>query len=238
MFSAPATPASGDPYYFQGLPPLPAIDDALMLPFSDIDLDAFDGDAEEHKPAVVVAAENMVIVPADSPYFPGVQVARADGHAAVQTKPIAADGVGFDMAAAVVRHGGEHQHQARSVAALPPPPPVPRPQHQLRARSSGRSAAPLAGKTRLDHIGFEEIRKYFYMPITRAAREMKVGLTVLKKRCRELGIVRWPHRKMKSLRALILNVQVITTIMVPFCFHAQHCPRFISATFSIESHNC
>jgi hypothetical protein len=223
MFSAPATPAAGDPY-FHGLPPLPAIDDALMMqPFSDIDLDAFDGGADEHKPAVAVAAENMVIVPADRPYAAGGQVTRADGHAAVQTKPMALDGVGFDMAAAVVRHGGEHQHEAISVAALPPPPPVQRPQHQLGARSSGRSDAPPAGKTRLDHIGFEEIRKYFYMPITRAAREMNVGLTVLKKRCRELGIARWPHRKMKSLRALILNVQVITTemIMAPFCFHAR-----------------
>jgi len=46
------------------------------------------------------------------------------------------------------------------------------------------------------------------MPITRAARELNVGLTVLKKRCRELGIARWPHRKMKSLKSLILNVQV------------------------------
>jgi hypothetical protein len=46
------------------------------------------------------------------------------------------------------------------------------------------------------------------MPITRAAREMNVGLTVLKKRYRELGIARWPHRKMKSLKSLILNVQV------------------------------
>ncbi|KAJ0048701.1 hypothetical protein Pint_16117 [Pistacia integerrima] len=32
------------------------------------------------------------------------------------------------------------------------------------------------------------ISKYFYMPITRAAKELNVGLTLLKKRCRELGI--------------------------------------------------
>nr|GLL29742.1 protein RKD1-like [Ipomoea trifida] len=41
----------------------------------------------------------------------------------------------------------------------------------------------------------ETISKYFYMPITKAARELNVGLTLLKKRCRELGIRRWPHRK-------------------------------------------
>lgn len=64
------------------------------------------------------------------------------------------------------------------------------------------------GRARLTHIGYSEIKQYFYMPITQAAKEMKVGLTILKKRCRELGIPRWPHRKMKSLRSLIRNVQV------------------------------
>ncbi|CAN1137897.1 Protein RKD3 [Linum perenne] len=44
------------------------------------------------------------------------------------------------------------------------------------------------------------------MPITKAARELKVGLTALKKRCRELGVKRWPHRKLKSLQKLIDNV--------------------------------
>ncbi|XP_017419709.1 protein RKD1 [Vigna angularis] len=51
------------------------------------------------------------------------------------------------------------------------------------------------------------ISEYFYMPITQAAREMNVGLTLLKKRCRELGIRRWPHRKLMSLQTLINNVQ-------------------------------
>ncbi|RAL46450.1 hypothetical protein DM860_004729 [Cuscuta australis] len=45
------------------------------------------------------------------------------------------------------------------------------------------------------------------MPITRAAKELKVGLTALKKRCRELNISRWPHRKIKSLRSLIHNAK-------------------------------
>ncbi|XP_058096313.1 protein RKD3-like [Magnolia sinica] len=56
-------------------------------------------------------------------------------------------------------------------------------------------------------ISFKELSRYFYMPITQAAKEMNVGLTLLKKRCRELGIPRWPHRKMKSLQTLIKNVQ-------------------------------
>lgn len=52
------------------------------------------------------------------------------------------------------------------------------------------------------------ISQYFYMPITQAAKELNIGLTLLKKRCRELGIRRWPHRKLMSLQTLIKNVQV------------------------------
>ncbi|XP_043813112.1 protein RKD1 isoform X2 [Manihot esculenta] len=53
----------------------------------------------------------------------------------------------------------------------------------------------------------QTISKYFYMPITQAAKELNMGLTLLKKRCRELGIRRWPHRKLMSLQTLIKNVQ-------------------------------
>ncbi|RZC08321.1 Protein RKD1, partial [Glycine soja] len=51
------------------------------------------------------------------------------------------------------------------------------------------------------------VSQYFYMPISKAARELNVGLTHLKKRCRELGIQRWPHRKLMSLQTLIKNIQ-------------------------------
>ncbi|KAK9926017.1 hypothetical protein M0R45_023273 [Rubus argutus] len=53
----------------------------------------------------------------------------------------------------------------------------------------------------------ETISQYFYMPITQAAKELNIGLTLLKKRCRELGIRRWPHRKLTSLQTLIRNIQ-------------------------------
>ncbi|KAK3036236.1 hypothetical protein RJ639_030778 [Escallonia herrerae] len=53
----------------------------------------------------------------------------------------------------------------------------------------------------------EILSQYFYMPITQAAKELNIGLTLLKKRCRELGIRRWPHRKLMSLQTLIKNVQ-------------------------------
>ncbi|KVI07613.1 Plant regulator RWP-RK [Cynara cardunculus var. scolymus] len=56
-------------------------------------------------------------------------------------------------------------------------------------------------------LELEEIEKLFEMPIVMAAKELNVGLTVLKKRCRELNIKRWPHRKLKSLKSLIQNVK-------------------------------
>ncbi|XP_011660335.1 protein RKD1 [Cucumis sativus] len=51
------------------------------------------------------------------------------------------------------------------------------------------------------------IQEYYYMPITQAAKELNVGLTLLKKRCRELGIGRWPHRKLMSIQTLIKNIK-------------------------------
>ncbi|KAK7350978.1 hypothetical protein VNO77_10083 [Canavalia gladiata] len=56
-------------------------------------------------------------------------------------------------------------------------------------------------------LEFDEIKKHFDVPITEAAKEMNVGLTLLKRRCRELNIMRWPHRKLKSLKLLIDNLK-------------------------------
>ncbi|KAK9293217.1 hypothetical protein L1049_021206 [Liquidambar formosana] len=63
------------------------------------------------------------------------------------------------------------------------------------------------GRSRSTMLELDEIKKHFDVPITKAAKEMKVGLTVLKKRCRELNIMRWPHRKIKSLKSLINSVK-------------------------------
>nr|CAB3477338.1 unnamed protein product [Digitaria exilis] len=214
FFSAPPPAATGDQYHFSTnqLPPLPAdiatvgLDDTLLHPLGDIDLEAFDTDDVEHKPphhhmqadqhpvAQEYACLDVDFHEEDQKPMVIVDTFRPRAHA-------------FEMMNMNNHHAiADHQEAKPAVPALLPPPSLARP----RGRRTGgdyRSSAPAAGKTRLDHIGFEELRKYFYMPITRAAREMHVGLTVLKKRCRELGIARWPHRKMKSLKSLILNVQ-------------------------------
>ncbi|PSS36589.1 hypothetical protein CEY00_Acc01107 [Actinidia chinensis var. chinensis] len=56
-------------------------------------------------------------------------------------------------------------------------------------------------------LALEDLAKYFDLPIVEASKNLKVGLTVLKKKCREFGIPRWPHRKIKSLDSLIRDLQ-------------------------------
>lgn len=64
-----------------------------------------------------------------------------------------------------------------------------------------------AAAERIANIGLEDLAKYFDHPIAEASRKLDVGLSVIKKKCREFGIPRWPHRKIKSLDSLIHNLQ-------------------------------
>eukprot|EP00250_Pteridium_aquilinum_P014851 c22236_g1_i1 orf=314-1279(-) len=70
-----------------------------------------------------------------------------------------------------------------------------------------KSGGSRAAASRLTELTKDELTHYFNMPITQASKELKVGLTVLKKRCRIFGIPRWPHRKMKSINSLIHTIQ-------------------------------
>ncbi|TQD85915.1 hypothetical protein C1H46_028532 [Malus baccata] len=65
---------------------------------------------------------------------------------------------------------------------------------------------------RIANIALSDLAKYFDLPIVEASRNLNVGLTVLKKKCREFGIPRWPHRKIKSLDSLIRDLQEETEI--------------------------
>ena len=57
-------------------------------------------------------------------------------------------------------------------------------------------------------FNIEVLGQYFHLPIAQAANKLNVGLTVLKRRCRNLGFMRWPHRKLNSLDLLITTLQV------------------------------
>ena len=45
------------------------------------------------------------------------------------------------------------------------------------------------------NISFDELSKFFHLPINQVAKELGVCATILKKICRKNGIPRWPHRK-------------------------------------------
>ncbi|KAJ9552539.1 hypothetical protein OSB04_016584 [Centaurea solstitialis] len=75
--------------------------------------------------------------------------------------------------------------------------------NELQVTNSGGKKPP----KRPGPLSLEEIQKHFEKPIRMAAKELNVGLTLLKKRCRELNIKGWPHRKLKSLKSIIQNVK-------------------------------
>jgi len=58
------------------------------------------------------------------------------------------------------------------------------------------------------NITFEELSKYFHVPINQVAKELGVCATILKKICRRNGIPRWPHRKIKSLDKMTSNLEM------------------------------
>jgi hypothetical protein len=51
-------------------------------------------------------------------------------------------------------------------------------------------------------ITFEQLTKYFHLPINDVAKELGICATMLKKICRKNGIPRWPHRKVRSQGSL------------------------------------
>ncbi|KAK2444460.1 RWP-RK domain-containing protein [Trifolium repens] len=69
------------------------------------------------------------------------------------------------------------------------------------------SSSVIRKKKKSCSLQFDEIKEHFDVPITMAAKKMNVGVTLLKKRCRELNINRWPHRKLKSLMLLIEHLK-------------------------------
>ncbi|KAM0869484.1 hypothetical protein ACQ4PT_040631 [Festuca glaucescens] len=54
-----------------------------------------------------------------------------------------------------------------------------------------------------------DIAQYFHLPIREASRTLHIGLSILKKKCRQYGIPRWPHRKIKSLDSLIQDLEYV-----------------------------
>jgi hypothetical protein len=82
------------------------------------------------------------------------------------------------------------------------PPIVPR---SSPSPSSSVSVAPLNVK----ELTLNELRPHFNKPMAIVAKELGVCITLMKKICRRNGLVRWPHRRIRSLVNRITSLQVI-----------------------------
>ncbi|CCI11007.1 unnamed protein product [Albugo candida] len=64
------------------------------------------------------------------------------------------------------------------------------------------SAGSKSGSLTIKHL-----RPYFEQPIVLVADQFGISVTLLKKRCRQLGIARWPHRQITGLRKSIESLE-------------------------------
>ncbi|XP_008784393.2 uncharacterized protein LOC103703346 [Phoenix dactylifera] len=67
--------------------------------------------------------------------------------------------------------------------------------HQLHPGGSATASPVSAPPPPSGKLSFEEISKYFSLPIAEAASNLGVCTSALKRICRENGIIRWPYRK-------------------------------------------
>ncbi|XP_074567102.1 protein RKD2-like [Curcuma longa] len=93
-------------------------------------------------------------------------------------------------------------------AALRTPPP--KPPHELGTGGSATRRPDLdiaTQRERTRRLDLKEVANYVHLPITEAAKELRICPTALKKVCRRHGLPRWPFRKVRSLEREILNLQ-------------------------------
>ncbi|KAK9142226.1 hypothetical protein Syun_011626 [Stephania yunnanensis] len=63
-------------------------------------------------------------------------------------------------------------------------------------------------RERIGRFKLSDLEAYFHLPIEVAAKKLAMCPTVLKKICRKHGMLRWPHRKIKSIDRQILSLRV------------------------------
>jgi hypothetical protein len=64
-------------------------------------------------------------------------------------------------------------------------------------------------KRRPPTLTLGDLQAVYHLPISAAAKKFDIGLTLLKKRCRELGLKRWPYRKLKSMDKLLHSIESV-----------------------------
>eukprot|EP00892_Ulva_mutabilis_P000809 jgi/Ulvmu1/10729/UM068_0017.1 len=141
---------------------------------------------------------------------PAASAAAASVAAAMATVVDA----GAAQPATVSSHGGSAQPGAvrrGSVvvdAASAPAAARLRPEVRVVRRSVYDSTVP--SREELDQMTFmQKVQSVYHRPISEAAQVLDMGVTVLKKQCRNQNISRWPFRKLQSIDKLIQSVQMV-----------------------------
>ena len=96
--------------------------------------------------------------------------------------------------------------------------------------SSSENIAGGSGRGFRHLLSREIIAEHFNEPIEKAAKELNIGTTQLKKRCRELGINHWPQRQLTSLQTLIDRAEVKNYIFLIPLYHKVEITKVICAT--------
>lgn len=65
------------------------------------------------------------------------------------------------------------------------------------------------GVINVKDLTLNELRPHFNKPMAVVAKELGVCITLMKKICRRNGLVRWPHRRIRSLVNRITSLQVL-----------------------------
>ncbi|KAL9422966.1 hypothetical protein AB3S75_035116 [Citrus x aurantiifolia] len=68
--------------------------------------------------------------------------------------------------------------------------------------SISKAAASISSSTSTKSLSFDDISKYFSLPLSDAANHLGVCVSVLKKICRDNGLDRWPYRKFLSGKSI------------------------------------
>ncbi|CAH0486210.1 unnamed protein product [Peronospora farinosa] len=69
----------------------------------------------------------------------------------------------------------------------------------------------IGGVVNVKDLTLNELRPHFNKPMAVVAKELGVCITLMKKICRRNGLVRWPHRRIRSLVNRITSLQVLAS---------------------------
>ncbi|KAJ3680438.1 hypothetical protein LUZ60_016716 [Juncus effusus] len=80
-------------------------------------------------------------------------------------------------------------------------------QQDSNERKGSKKKARRASTKKVKGISKSDLEKCFNLSLSETSKALNIGITVLKRKCREFGIKRWPNRKIKSLDSLITNLE-------------------------------